>query len=618
MTSHSPNLVQAIYKFKGTNNDELTFEVGDFITVTQREEGGWWEGNHSRRGKTGWFPSNYVRIPSEKDVLPPPNASLSALPPPQGDDSETTPTADEGGGGMSHAQHLLIQKRIENRLQVIQDLLKKEMDFIRSLSGVQSNFLDPLSNRHDLLNEVEYKQLIGNLEDLLDIHRSLYDEIELVSTLNPREQRIGKIFLDHGAEIKDAHRSYWANHPRAVTILEKHKEALDAFMESKGASKPGLIVLTTSLSRPFRQLEKYAGICQELEQHFEDDHPDRGDTQRSIGFYKDVAAECARVRRQKELELEVLTGTVRNWEGEDLSSLGDILHIGPVVVIISGERKDRHLVLFPTALLILSVSQRMSAFIYEGKLPLSGISVNRLEDMDTIRNAFEITGPMIERLLVLSSSKGESLKWIDLLRSQIKSCRSASALANSPFPTPPPHKNVLPSSPLPQSKQRLMQMGESSRKNLWKMSCLRPSPPTRYYLTPEGKKMTIKKKVETTYEDDMQILRVIEAYCTSGNQRQTYAGSALIENVPVLLAEDEKSTLSTAYPKVDLKRSSSGYGPEDRFLDNFDCLKEEVKLLKEQNKFLCHRIEEEVNSRRKLEGILRNKIFVNRNDIEWD
>ena len=45
----------------------------------------------------------------------------------------------------------------------------------------------------------------------------------------------------------------------------------------------------TYLSKPFRHLEKYPAATQEIEQHLEDDHPDRGDTQRSIGFYKSVA-----------------------------------------------------------------------------------------------------------------------------------------------------------------------------------------------------------------------------------------------------------------------------------------------------------------------------------------
>lgn len=54
-----PYTVQAEYSFQGENNDELQFNKGDIITVTQREDGGWWEGTLS--DKTGWFPSNYVK-----------------------------------------------------------------------------------------------------------------------------------------------------------------------------------------------------------------------------------------------------------------------------------------------------------------------------------------------------------------------------------------------------------------------------------------------------------------------------------------------------------------------------------------------------------------------------
>lgn len=75
---------------------------------------------------------------------------------------------------------------------------------------------------------------------------------------------------------------------------------------------------------------------------------------------------CAATRRQKELELQVLTGPVRNWQGQDLSTLGDIVHMGSVAV--GPDHRDRYFVLFPHTLLILSVSQRMSAFIYEVKI----------------------------------------------------------------------------------------------------------------------------------------------------------------------------------------------------------------------------------------------------------
>lgn len=52
-------LVKARFPFQQTNEDELSFSKGDVISVSRQEDGGWWEG--SLNGKSGWFPSNYVR-----------------------------------------------------------------------------------------------------------------------------------------------------------------------------------------------------------------------------------------------------------------------------------------------------------------------------------------------------------------------------------------------------------------------------------------------------------------------------------------------------------------------------------------------------------------------------
>ncbi len=37
---------------------QLQFGKGDLITVTNKVEGGWWEGVCN--GKVGWFPGNYA------------------------------------------------------------------------------------------------------------------------------------------------------------------------------------------------------------------------------------------------------------------------------------------------------------------------------------------------------------------------------------------------------------------------------------------------------------------------------------------------------------------------------------------------------------------------------
>lgn len=46
-------------------------------------------------------------------------------------------------------------------------------------------------------------------------------------------------------------------------------EELGEFMESKGASSPGILTLTTSLSKPFMRLDKYPILLKELERHVE-------------------------------------------------------------------------------------------------------------------------------------------------------------------------------------------------------------------------------------------------------------------------------------------------------------------------------------------------------------
>lgn len=145
-------------------------------------------------------------------------------------------------------------------------------------------------------------------------------------------------------------------------------------------------------------------------------------------------------------------------------------------VAVGSDHRDRYFVLFPQTLLILSVSQRMSAFIYEvsfkdllvynsmifilkifnffqGKLPLTNIIVNRLEDTDTYKNAFEINSPLIDRIVAVCQGPNDANKWVDLLTSanvstpiSIKrqhSNLSNASLSGAHISTPPNHVSLI-------------------------------------------------------------------------------------------------------------------------------------------------------------------------------
>lgn len=50
--------VIALYPYKALNDDELSFDKDDIISVLGRDEPEWWRGELN--GTTGLFPSNYV------------------------------------------------------------------------------------------------------------------------------------------------------------------------------------------------------------------------------------------------------------------------------------------------------------------------------------------------------------------------------------------------------------------------------------------------------------------------------------------------------------------------------------------------------------------------------
>ncbi|KAL3280664.1 hypothetical protein HHI36_003901 [Cryptolaemus montrouzieri] len=486
-----PLIVQAIFSFKGTNNDELCFKKGDIITVTQKDDG-WWEG--TLNGKTGWFPSNYVYECVGKHA---------PKPKPQNNQYKSV---------------------------VLKDLIDSEKAHVTELEGLVTNFLQPLE-KNQLLSTDEFKQLTSNINEVLETHQTLLSLLEIEESKPGNDQKVGKLFLTWAPKIKSVHQTYCSLHPRAVCILDKYKDELTKYMESKGASSPGVLVLTTMLSKPFRRLEKYAGMLQELERHIEEFHSDRGDTQRSVAIFKDIAATCAATRRQKELELQVLTGPIRNWEGPSLLTFGEIIYMGSVAV--GPHHNDKYFVLFPSCLLILSVSHRLSAFIYEGKLPLSGLTVTRLPDTDQYKNAFEISTSMTEKKIAVCQSKDEANYWVDLLKTQVPRNSSTNELNQKASPSqahfvpqPPPHMSPL----VAASNIVNRQTGKTNNRqtptppphgNLgnnhnWSASCLRPSPPLRLCLTRGSTVNGLYNRSHNkhfSFNEDSLILDVINAYC---------------------------------------------------------------------------------------------------------
>ncbi|XP_016316429.1 rho guanine nucleotide exchange factor 7-like isoform X2 [Sinocyclocheilus anshuiensis] len=634
--SNAQLVVKARFNFQQTNEDELSFSKGDIINVTRTEEGGWWEG--SLNGKTGWFPSNYVR--EVKGSVSPKSGTLKS--PPKGFDTTS------------------ISKTYYNL--VLQNILETETEYSKELQNLLTNYLRPLQMT-EKLRPSDISVILGNLEEISTFQQTLVQSLEDTTKLPELQQKVGGFFLNLMPQVRSLYVSYCSNHPSAVSILTDHSEELGEFMEGRGASIPGILTLTSGLSKPFMRLDKYPTLLKELERHMEEGHPDRTEIQKCMTAFKNLSAQCQEVRKRKELELQILTETIRLWEGEDIKTLGSVLYMSQALVQNHGceDKHERYLLLFPHVLLILSASPRMSGFIFQGKLPLSGMTVTPLEDCESHKNAFELLGSMFERLQVICYNKQDLQDWLEHLNRQTK---HPTMVAPSMKPlTVPCH--TLPSHPLtpsrhaesrgltvapayhtlphpsshgaPHSTMMWGPLEPPKTQKPWSLSCLRPAPPLRpsaalcykedLSKSPKTmKKLLPKRKPErkpsdeefalrkstVALEEDAQILKVIEAYCTSAKTRQTLNSSQWKDASPALIVPGEEKF------SVDELKSNGQTLPEEKsLLDVVYALRVEVQELKQDYKKMKKSLEEEQRARKDLERIVR-KMLKNINDPSWD
>uniref|UniRef100_A0AAR2IHL5 Rac/Cdc42 guanine nucleotide exchange factor (GEF) 6 n=1 Tax=Pygocentrus nattereri TaxID=42514 RepID=A0AAR2IHL5_PYGNA len=579
-------VVKARFNFKQNNEDELSFKKGELIHVTRQEEGGWWEGNLN--GKTGWFPSNYVREvkPCEKPISP---KAVKGFDVPQ------------------------LTKNYYN--VVVQDILEHEREFVKELQSVLTCYLRPLQ-ASDKLSNADSSNLCGNLEEILTFQQGLCVALEECAKMPEGQQRLGGCYLNLMCQIRILYLSYCSSHPSAVCVLTDHSEDLDKFMESQGASAPGILTLTTSLSKPFMRLEKYPTLLQELERHMEEGHPDYSDILKATVAFKSLVTQCQELRKRKNLELQILSEPVRGWEGDNIKSLGQVLYMSQVhVQSNSSEVRKRK---GKGGWIRTHRSERVS-----GRLPLSGTTVTKqLEDAELGHYVFEITG----LFLVTGAQSHQS------------HLQGFSTTMGNRGPLEPP-KITKP----------------------WSLSCLRPAPPLKPSAalgykedskSPKPmKKFLPKRKTErkpsddefllrkstVALEEDAQILKVIEAYCTGASLHQTTTGTIGIsrgvgnglgytavmksvcaraavrkEGVPqVLLPEEEKIIVE------EMKSNGQTIIEEKSLVDAVYALKDEVHELKKENKWMKQCLEEEQKSRKELERVVR-KLAKQKNDCAWE
>lgn len=120
---------------------QLCFRKGDVIVVTQMEDGGWWEG--TLRGRTGWFPSNYVR-----ECEAPANVGVDHLQFPGSASSASSPSSAASGSAVL----LLPQQQLANRVLILETFVEAEKSFVQEMTQFRGELVPPLLNQEKCVN----------------------------------------------------------------------------------------------------------------------------------------------------------------------------------------------------------------------------------------------------------------------------------------------------------------------------------------------------------------------------------------------------------------------------------------------------------------------------------
>ncbi|CAH1781307.1 unnamed protein product [Owenia fusiformis] len=562
----------------------LNFSKNDIITITQIVDGGWWEGTLG--GLTGWFPSNYVK-----------EIKIDGRP------GVSSPTGVPGGD--------VVQNKKESMMfyhnVVLQNILETEQVYVKELQTLLQKYLLPLQ-KANILSPGEYSQLCGNLEELINFQQDFLNTIEECAKLPIPQQRVGGLFMSTAPRMKEVYEQYSSNHPHAVAVLTLKREELNTFTESQGAAPPGSMTLTTNLSKTFTRLDKYPQLLKELERHIEESHIDRGDTQRAIAVYKDITVGCVELRKMKELEFDIISSSIRGWEGEEITKLGDVLLLSHVRIQKPPckEKLDRLFMLFQGVLVMLSTSADMSTFTYEGKLPVTSVRVTRVEDPENLSYILELTGSMIEKISVYCNTMNDQKRWYDAITQQ-------STLP--PIPSKPQTIQISSSHPsisvlTPAKMAQIMSPLSLKLNKTWSMSCLRPCPPLRpsQFVKEEGNKSprgtrrstSRRKQEDIIASEDALVLKVIEAYCTSAKTRHT-VNSSLLDCPQVIIAEEEKIIFEDI-------RGDQTIIEEKSLVDTVYALKDQVKDLRQEHKKMRKELDDEKKARKRLELMIRKSL----------
>ncbi|XP_023233884.1 spermatogenesis-associated protein 13-like isoform X3 [Centruroides sculpturatus] len=410
---------EALWDHVTIDAEELAFQAGEVIEVTDSSDKDWWWGSIGTR--SGWFPAAFVRLRVNQE-----------------DTVEDCISKMNNGTLMQQVPRKMSVSLLSNeqvRANVVKEIVSTEKDFVQHLKDVVEGYLRQVRRRSDMFSDECIATIFGNIEEIYHFQSGFLKHLEsCIDMERPHLSQIGNCFLKHKDEF-EIYSEYCNNHPLAVSELQElyaDSKYIHFFEACRLLQEMIDISLDGFLLTPVQKICKYPLQLAELLKYTKTDHPDFQPVTKALAAMREVAQLVNERKRRMEC-LERLTEwqqSIDGWEGPDLLDTSSmLLHSGEVTRAPSTWSRDLiHLFLFDHLIIYCKKDLlKRNTYVYKGRIDLDDSCVIDLEDGKdlqfgvTVKNAWKVYCATREKwFLFYTKTPSEKEQWLQSFKEERK------------------------------------------------------------------------------------------------------------------------------------------------------------------------------------------------------
>lgn len=305
------------------------------------------------------------------------------------------------------------------RLQVINELLSTEKDYVSDLQLMIDVFLSPIRTK-ELLAKADLEIIFSNLETIRGVNEMLKNDLEKSVFMSlDSDILVGKIFITMSTFLK-SYTDYVDRQDGSLQHVDKCKKKYPKFAnflkETEYTPQTRGLSLNSFLIKPMQRITKYPLLIKELLKNTKEDHADYANLVEALSKLEIVANAVNERKRLSENRQKILeiTSLVSGISADKIIAPNRrFIMEDDLYKISKGKKQERHFFLF-NDLLLYGAKSTGGKINFKGKVELEKTVVNDLPNDNKNLFSFELwrLDNKKKKYVICCSTLAQKKKWM--------------------------------------------------------------------------------------------------------------------------------------------------------------------------------------------------------------